>query len=157
MIEEIRELPETKKLIRLGLLALLVWTAGTAFFLEASSILNSSKDRVMDTGKILDAANTFYSYPSRTSAEGKEPLSLLTDAINELSLKDRVGLMNSGSLGLTVQMTELNGAEFVSLLKRLAEKGLQIKTADIRAITSAQKGRLINASMLIGANGDGSQ
>lgn len=157
MIEEIRELPETKKLIRLGLLALLVWTAGTAFFLEASSILNSSKDRVMDTGKILDAANTFYSYPSRTSAEGKEPLSLLTDAINELSLKDRVGLMNSGSLGLTVQMTELNGAEFVSLLKRFAEKGLQIKTADIRAITSAQKGRLINASMLIGANGDGSQ
>ena len=157
MIEEIRGLPETKKLIRLGLLALLVWTAATAFFLEASSILNSSKDRVMDTGKILDAANTFYSYPSRTSAEGKEPLSLLTDAINELSLKDRVGLMNSGSSGLTVQMTELNGAEFVSLLKRFAEKGLQIKTADIRAITSAQKGRLINASMLIGANGDGSQ
>ena len=156
MIEEIRELPETKKLIRLGLLALLVWTAGTAFFLEASSILNSSKDRVMDTGKILDAANTFYSYPSRTSAEGKEPLSLLTDAINELSLKDRVGLMNSGSSGLTVQMTELNGAEFVSFLKRLSEKGLQVNTADIRAITSAQKGRLINASMLIGANSDGS-
>lgn len=156
MIEEIRGLPETKKLIRLGLLALLVWTAGTAFFLEASSILNSSKDRVMDTGKILDAANTFYSYPSRTSAEGKEPLSLLTDAINELSLKDRVGLMNSGSSGLTVQMNELNGAEFVSLLKSLSEKGLQVKTADIRAITSAQKGRLINASMLIGATGDGS-
>ena len=156
MIEEIRGLPETKKLIRLGLLALLVWTAGTAFFLEASSILNSSKDRVMDTGKILDAANTFYSYPSRTSAEGKEPLSLLTDAINELSLKDRVGLMNSGSSGLTVQMTELNGTEFVSFLKRLSEKGLQVNTADIRAITSAQKGRLINASMLIGANSDGS-
>jgi len=156
MIEEIRGLPETKKLIRLGLLALLVWTAGTAFFLEASSILNSSKDRVMDTGKILDAANTFYSYPSRTSSEGKEPLSLLTDAINELSLKDRVGLMNSGSSGLTVQMTELNGAEFVSFLKRLSEKGLQVNTADIRAITSAQKGRLINASMLIGANSDGS-
>jgi len=156
MIEEIRGLPETKKLIRLGLLALLVWTAGTAFFLEASSILNSSKDRVMDTRKILDAANTFYSYPSRTSAEGKEPLSLLTDVINELSLKDRVGLMNSGSSGLTVQMTELNGAEFVSFLKRLSEKGLQVNTADIRAITSAQKGRLINASMLIGANSDGS-
>jgi len=156
MIEEIRGLPETKKLIRLGLLALLVWTAGTAFFLEASSILNSSKDRVMDTRKILDAANTFYSYPSRTSAEGKEPLSLLTDVINELSLKDRVGLMNSGSSGLTVQMTELNGAEFVSFLKRLSEKGLQVNTADIRAITSTQKGRLINASMLMGANRDGS-
>ncbi len=156
MIEEIRGLPETKKLIRLGLLALLVWTAGAAFFLEASAILNSSKERVMDTGKILDAANTFYSYPSRTSAEGKEPLSLLTDVINELSLKDRVGLMNSGSSGLTVQMTELNGAEFVSLLKRLSEKGLQVKTSDIRAITSVQKGRLINSSMLIGANSDGS-
>ena len=68
MIEEIRGLPETKKLISIGLLAILVWTAGTSFFMEASSILNSSKDRVMDTGKILDAANTFYSYPSRTSA-----------------------------------------------------------------------------------------
>ena len=156
MIEEIRGLPETKKLIHLGLLALLVWTAGTAFFLEASAILNSSKERVTDTGKILDAANTFYSYPSRTSAKGKEPLSLLTDAINELGLKDRVGLMNSGSSGLTVQMTELNGAEFVSLLKRLSEKGLQVKTSDIRAITSVQKGRLINSSMLIGANSDGS-
>ena len=156
MIEEIRGLPETKKLTRLGLLALLVWTAGTALFLEASDILNSSKERIIDTGRILDAANTFYSYPSRNSAEGREPLSLLTDAINELSLKDRVGLMNSGSSGLTVQMTELNGEEFVSLLKRLSEKGLQVRTADIRAITSSQKGRLINASMLIGATDDGS-
>ena len=84
-------------------------------------------------------------------------MSLLTDTINELRLKDRVGLMNSASSGLTVQVTELNGAEFVSLLKRLAEKDLQVKTADIRAITSVQKGRLINASMLIGANNDGSQ
>lgn len=157
MIEEIRELPETKKLIRLGLLALLVWTVGAALFLEAAAVLNSSRERIVDAGRVLDAANTFYSYPSRNSEGDKEPLSLLTDTINELRLKDRVGLMNSGSLGLTVQMTELNGAEFVSLLKRLAEKGLQIKTADIRAITSAQKGRLINASMLIGANGDGSQ
>ena len=156
MIEEIRELPETKKLIRLGLLALLVWTVGAALFLEAAAVLNSSRERIVDAGRVLDAANTFYSYPSRTSAEGKEPLSLLTDAINELSLKDRVGLMNSGSSGLTVQMTELNGAEFVSFLKRLSEKGLQVNTADIRAITSAQKGRLINASMLIGANSDGS-
>ncbi len=51
MIEEIRELPETKKLIRLGLLALLVWTVGAAFFLEASSVLNSSRDRVVDAGR----------------------------------------------------------------------------------------------------------
>ncbi|MDY9920313.1 MAG: hypothetical protein U2P59_00605 [Synergistota bacterium] len=156
MIDEMRGLPETKKLIRLGLLALLVWTAGTALFLEASAILNSSKERIMDTGRILDAANTFYSYPSRSSAEGREPLSLLTDAINELNLKGQVGLMNSGSSGLTVQMTALNGAEFISFLKRLSEKGLQVRTADIRAINSAQKGRLINASMLIGATGDDS-
>lgn len=156
MIDEMRGLPETKKLIRLGLLALLVWTAGTALFLEASAILNSSKERIMDTGRILDAANTFYSYPSRSSAEGREPLSLLTDAINELNLKGQVVLMNSGSSGLTVQMTALNGAEFISFLKRLSEKGLQVRTADIRAINSAQKGRLINASMLIGATGDDS-
>lgn len=156
MIDEMRGLPETKKLIRLGLLALLVWTAGTALFLEASAILNSSKERIMDTGRILDAANTFYSYPSRSSAEGREPLSLLTDAINELNLKGQVVLMNSGSSGLTVQMTALNGAEFISFLKRLSEKGLQVRTAEIRAINSAQKGRLINASMLIGATGDDS-
>ena len=156
MIEDIRGLPETKKLIRLGLLALLIWTAAAALFLEASVILNNSKERIIDAGRVLSAANTFYSYPSRSSAGDKEPLSLLTDTINELGLKDRVGLMNSGSSGLTVQMSELNGAEFVSLLKSLSEKGLQVKTADIRAITSAQKGRLINASMLIGATGDGS-
>ncbi|NLD05263.1 MAG: hypothetical protein GX672_05130 [Synergistaceae bacterium] len=156
MIEEIRGLPESKKLVRLALLALLIWTVGTVLFLEASADLNSSKARVMDTGKIVDAANTFYSYPSRISSEGKEPLSILTETINELSLKDRVGLMNSGSSGLTVQMTELNGADFVSLLKLLSEKGLQVRTADIRAITSPRKGRLINASMLIGANSDGS-
>ncbi len=156
MIEEIRGLPETKKLIRLGLLALLIWTVAAALFLEASAVLNSSKERVNDAGRVLAAANIFYSYPSRSSAGDKEPLSLLTDTINELGLKDRAGLMNSGSSGLTVQMNELNGAEFVSLLKRLSEKGLQVKTADIRAITSAQKGRLINASMIIGATGNGS-
>lgn len=156
MIEEIRGLPESKKLVRLALLALLIWTVGTVLFLEASADLNSSKERVMDTGKIVDAANTFNSYPSRISSEGKEPLSVLTEIINELNLKDRVGQMNSGSSGLTVQMTELNGADFVSLLKLLSEKGLQVRTADIRAITSPRKGRLINVSMLIGANSDGS-
>lgn len=156
MIEEIRGLPESKKLVRLALLALLIWTVGTVLFLEASAGLNSSRERVIDTGKILDAANIFYSYPSRTSAEGKEPLSVLTETINELNLKDSVGLINSGSSGLTVQMTELDGTEFVSFLKLLSKKGLQVRTADIRAITSPRKGRLINASILIGANGDGS-
>ncbi len=156
MTEEIRALPETKKLIRLVLLALFIWTAAAALFLEALAVLNSSKDRLIDAERILAAANSFYSYPSRNVQKDKEPLSLLTETINGLGLRDRVELMNSGASGLTVRMTDLNGLEFISLLKRLSENGLEIRTADIRAITSAQKGRLINASMVIGANGDGS-
>lgn len=156
MTEEIRALPETKKLIRLVLLALFIWTAAAALFLEALAVLNSSKDRLIDAERILAAANSFYSYPSRNVQKDKEPLSLLTETINGLGLRDRVELMNSWASGLTVRMTDLNGLEFISLLKRLSENGLEIRTADIRAITSAQKGRLINASMVIGANGDGS-
>ncbi|NLX84450.1 MAG: hypothetical protein GXZ00_02380 [Synergistaceae bacterium] len=156
MIEEIRELLQTKKLVRLALLSALIWTVGIVLFAEAAIVLNKSKDRLLDTGKILNAANIYRSYPSRTSAEGKEPLSALSDAIEELSLKDRAGLVNSGPSGLTVQITELNGAEFISFFSLLSKKGLQVKTAEIRAITSPQKGRLINASILIGVNNDAS-
>jgi hypothetical protein len=156
MIEEIRGLLQTKKLVRLALLSALIWTVGIVLFAEAAIVLNNSSDRLLDTGKILNAANIYRSYPSRTSAEGKEPLSALSDAIGELNLKDRAGLVNSGSSGLTVQITELNGAEFISFLSLLSKKGLQVKTAEIRAITSSQKGRLINASILIGANNDAS-
>ena len=156
MIEEIRGLLETKKLVRLALLSALVWTIGIVLFAEAAIILSNNRDRLLDTGKILNAANIYHSFPSHTSAEGKEPLSALSDAIGELNLKDRVGLVNSGSSGLTVQITELNGAEFITFLTLLSKKGLQVKTAEIRAITSSQKGRLINASILIGANNDAS-
>ena len=156
MIEEIRGLLETKKLVRLALLSALVWTVGIVLFAEAAIILSNNRDRLLDTGKILNAANIYHSFPSHTSAEGKEPLSALSDAIGELNLKDRVGLVNSGSSGLTVQITELNGAEFITFLTLLSKKGLQVKTAEIRAITSSQKGRLINASILIGANNDAS-
>lgn len=156
MIEEIRGLLQTKKLVRLALLSALIWTVGIVLFAEAAIILSNNRDRLLDTGKILNAANIYHSFPSHTSAEGKEPLSALSDAIEELSLKDRAGLVNSGSSGLTVQITELNGAEFISFLSLLSEKGLQVKTAEIRAITSSQKGRLINASILIGANSDAS-
>ena len=156
MIEEIRGLLQTKKLVRLALLSALIWTVGIVLFAEAAIVLNNSSDRLLDTGKILNAANIYRSYPSRTSAEGKEPLSTLSDAIEELGFKDRAGLVNSGSSGLTVQITELNGAEFTSFLSLLSKKGLQVKTAEIRAITSSQKGRLINASILIGANNDAS-
>ena len=156
MIEEIRGLLQTKKLVRLALLSALIWTVGIVLFAEAAIILSNNRDRLLDTGKILNAANIYHSFPSHTSAEGKEPLSALSDAIGELNLKDRVGLVNSGSSGLTVQITELNGAEFISFLSLLSEKGLQVKTAEIRAITSSQKGRLINASILIGANSDAS-
>lgn len=156
MIEEIKGLLQTKKLVRLVLLSALIWTVGIVLFTEAAIVLNNSSDRLLDTAKILNAANIYRSYPSRTSAEGKEPLSALSDAIGELNLKDRAGLVNSGSSGLTVQITELNGAEFTSFLSLLSKKGLQVKTAEIRAITSSQKGRLINASILIGANNDAS-
>lgn len=156
MIEEIKGLLQTKKLVRLVLLSALIWTVGIVLFTEAAIVLNNSSDRLLDTGKILNAANIYRSYPSRTSAEGKEPLSALSDTIEELGFKDRAGLVNSGSSGLTVQITELNGAEFTSFLSLLSKKGLQVKTAEIRAITSSQKGRLINASILIGANNDAS-
>ena len=156
MIEEIRGLLQTKKLVRLALLSALIWTVGIVLFAEAAIILSNNRDRLLDTGKILNAANIYHSFPSHTSAEGKEPLSALSDAIGELNLKDRVGLVNSGSSGLTVQITELNGAEFITFLTLLSKKGLQVKTAEIRAITSSQKGRLINASILIGANNDAS-
>ena len=156
MIEEIKGLLQTKKLVRLVLLSALIWTVGIVLFAEAAIVLNNNRDRLLDTGKILNAANIYRSYPSRTSAEGKEPLSALSDTIEELGFKDRAGLVNSGSSGLTVQITELNGAEFTSFLSLLSKKGLQVKTAEIRAITSSQKGRLINASILIGANNDAS-
>lgn len=156
MIEEIRGLLQTKKLVRLVLLSALIWTVGIVLFAEAAIVLNNNRDRLLDTGKILNAANIYHSFPSHISAEGKEPLSALSDAIEELSLKDRAGLVNSGSSGLTVQVTELNGAEFISFLSLLSKKGLQVKTAEIRAITLSQKGRLLNASILIGANSDAS-
>ena len=104
----------------------------------------------MRPDSILKAASIVRSYPSFNTAASREPLSDISYVIDYLKLKDRVGQMSSGQSGLVLSIDRLHPEEFTALVESITEKGLYIKTAEIRAMSSGKDGRLINVTFAIG-------
>lgn len=156
MREEIKNMTETKKLIRLTLAGLLIWAVGVLLFAGACRPLDRRTENLLSSKKILNAAHTFYSRLPRSAREEESPLTALTGILGGLGLKERAEITNTASTDMTVRIPEMNGQELILFLKGLSEKGLTVRTAEMRAFTSPQKGRLINLSILIGTASDDS-
>lgn len=147
--DELRDLPETKRLKQGIIVAAVIWLAALCVFSSALSALRANSDRLDDAERVLNAAVIVRGYPDRSAKSTGEPLSALSDALEKCKLKDRVAQLSSSQGGLVLQVNRLHTEELVEFVAEIQRRGLSVNSAEIRAINSQRDGRLINANMTI--------
>ena len=147
---EIKNMPDARRVGRVVLLALIIWLLGFILLFQGLHLLERGREYIGETDSILKAANIVRSYPVLSTVSDGESLPEISSVIDFLGLKNRVSQMNSSQSGLVFSVEKIHTEELASLIESISEKGLYIKTAEIRAISSAKDGRLINATFAIG-------
>ncbi len=148
-LKDIRDLPEAKRLLKLACIAASLWVIGFVLMSGALFSLNSARLRLEESDRIINAANTIKSYPNSGTDSKSEPIAAISALTDSLGLKDRVGQMSSSASGLVVQINRIYPEELTKLVEGLSKNGLEIKTAEIRAMRSEKEGRLINITLAI--------
>ena len=148
-LKDIRDLPEAKRLLKLACIAASLWGIGFVLMSGALFSLTSARLRLEESDRIINAANTVKSYPSRGDTAKSEPIAAVSALTDSLGFKDRVGQMSSSPSGLVVQINRLYPGELTKLVEELTKNGLEVKTAEIRAMRSEKEGRLINITLAI--------
>lgn len=143
--DELRNVPSAVKLGKLAIFALCLWLLGLVIFSKALFIMNDNGERMKEADRILNAATTIKSYPSRGFSAGEEPLTVVSGVIDKLGVKERVSKMASTSTGLVVQLDRLYPDELTKLVEEFSKSGLPIATTEIRAAVSGKEGRTITA------------
>ena len=149
-LDDIRELPESRRLAKLAVVAACVWLAALVLLLCASSSLEAKRLRLADCGGVLYAGGVVKSYPAQGPASGQEPVAAVSSLTDSLGLRERVAQMNSGPSGLVLQLNGLYPDELTKFVEAVSDAGLSVRTAEVRAMSAgADKGRLINVTLAL--------
>ena len=148
-LEELRELPEFKRLARGACITALLWLAAIIVFSFALSALRSNEERLTDAERVLNAAVAVRSYPAQSEAAASEPLAAVSAIVEKSGLQDRASQLSSSPAGLLLQINRLYPDELGKLLKEMQRAALSVKTAEIRAFSGQKDGRLLNVSITI--------
>ncbi len=146
--EELREIPEAVKLGKLAVFACGLWLLGLVVLSNALFLMHTNAERLREADGVLNVATVVKSYPARSYASGKEPLTAVSEIVDSLGVKDRVSQMSSSASGLVVQIDRLYPEELTNLAEGLSKSGLSVSTAEIRAATG-KEGRLITATFAL--------
>ena len=146
------ESPEWRRLARVYLLAAAVWIALVFFLVRISETAIRITGDIGSGELIIGNALTYRAYPGTSkktsSVREAEPLTVLSDIIDTLNLRERVQQLQANSSGVLVQLERVYGEELRELLLTLDSRGLQIKTAEIKALPSGDV-RLLSITLLL--------
>lgn len=151
--DELRAMPEAKRLRRVTLVAAAIWLAALLSLSAALSAMRENEDRLGDAERILNAAITVKSYPQQGAVSGKEPLSAVSEIIDKLGLQSKVNQLASSPAGLVLQVNRLYHEELGKLVEDIQRNGLSVKTAELRSLAGQKDGRLINVTLTIEGEG----
>ena len=155
-IAELREMPETRKLTLLYLFAVLLCVvllfllfriSGASYTLRTS--LNVG-DQIVNNAILYQASSSKGSSTSTQTIRG-EPLSVLSEIVNTLGLRDRMVQLQSNVSGVSLQLERVYGEELKDFLLTLDSRGLKIKTAELKALPVDDE-RLLTVTLLLEQN-----
>jgi len=152
-LEDLRRMPEASKLGKAAAAAAGVWFIALVVFLMAISAASENRERLDEAETVAGAATIIKSYPARVDEGGNDALSSAASVIDSLGLKDRIGQLSSSASGLVIQADRLYPEDFTKLVNSLSEKGLNVNTAEIRAMQQSGMGRLISVTLAVGGRG----
>ncbi|MDL2263301.1 hypothetical protein LJC31_01470 [Synergistaceae bacterium OttesenSCG-928-I11] len=156
IIAELREMPETRKLTLIYLLAVLLWIALLFLLFRIYDTSHSLRTSLNTGDQIVNNAILYQASSSKgssipTQAIRGEPLSVLSEIVNTLGLRDRMVQLQSNVSGISLQLERVYGEELKDFLLTLDSRGLKIKTAELKALPVDNE-RLLAVTLLLEQN-----
>jgi hypothetical protein len=132
--------------------ACVVWAAGAVFASMLASLGSAASSDISSAGRVLDYAMQFRALPRTGNAaiQVEEPLSALSQITDALGLRDRIRQLQSNTSGVVLQIEKLYGGELGELLYSAENRGLAVKTAEIRAMPG-EGSRILNVTLMMEA------
>jgi len=142
-----------RKAVYLLMLSLLVWGSFLLFLQkadEARGRLELQEKRFMDLLVMADEykTRTMGMIPGDGEVVEKDPMTLISEALEVLSLKQNLVQMSATSSGVTLQLRNLYGGQIMNLLERITRSGLSVESAELKAVNTDQ-GRLMDISVIV--------
>ncbi|MDR0648115.1 MAG: hypothetical protein LBF92_02115 [Synergistaceae bacterium] len=151
-IDEIREMPEARRVFRLFLVALVLWVALIALFLRVSAMEDEITLNLSSADQVINAAMVYRSYPDAQQApapqSGADSLAAVSDVAEALELRGRMSQLQANASGVQLQLDRLYGKEMGDFLDAIEKKGLRVRTAEVKTL-STKEGLVLNASFLL--------
>lgn len=149
---ELREMPESRRLSATYLLVLLVWAALVFILVNISRASVDVGKSISSGDQIINSAITYKSYPSKgqpaAAAPTGEPLTVLSEIVNTLGMRERMIQLQSNVSGIMLQIEKLYGSELEEFLATIESRGLKVKTAEIKVLPVAGE-RLLAITLLL--------
>jgi hypothetical protein len=155
IIGELREMPETRRLALIYLTAAMIWIALLFVLYRISDTSREIRADLTTGDQVINSAVIYKSSskgPSVTaqSIQG-EPLSVLSEIVDTLGLRDRMVQLQSNVSGIALQLERIYGEELKEFLITLDSRGLKIKTGEIKVLPVDNE-RLLAVALLLEQN-----
>ena len=132
-------------------LALAVWGMVFAFAAGVSSLNRQVSDEISSSDEVLNYAMRYRALPrtdTGKSTASEEPLGVVSQIVDTLKLRDRTQRLQSSSFGVSIQLERMFGGELLDFLVSLENSGLDVRTAEIRALPASEI-RLLSVSLTL--------
>ncbi|MBN1332467.1 MAG: hypothetical protein JW971_01775 [Synergistales bacterium] len=141
------------KAVFLLILSILVWGSFLFFLQKAEEVrgrLELQEKRFMDLLVMADEyrSRTMTIIPGDGEIAERDPMTLISEALDVLSLKQNLVQMSATSSGVTLQLRNLYGGQMMNLLERISRSGLSVESTEIKAVNTDQ-GRMLDISVIV--------
>jgi type II secretory pathway component PulM len=151
-IDELREMPEARRLFRLYALALVLWIALAVIVTRISAMKDETALNLASADQVINIAALYKSYPepeqAAASQSGTDSVAAVSEIVETLELRSRMSQLQANASGVQLQLDRLYGKEMSEFLDSLEEKDLRVRTAEIKTL-SGPGGLVLNASFLL--------
>lgn len=146
-------IPGIRKTLLFLLAALLAWSFFWVFHgkaLETEGRLDLKKERF---GEFLQVVREYRQLHGQSSSNNPEvaeggPVQIISDLLGRLEIRDRLVQMSMTGSGITLQLRNLYVEDMANLVENLANSGLIIESAQIRAL-QGNEGRIFDISLIV--------
>jgi len=128
-----------------------VWVGVIVVLSMTISYARLANADISSSGMVLDYAMQFRALPrtgNAVQAPAEEPLGALSQIVDTLGLRDRMRQLQSNPSGIVVQLEKLYGGELRELLYSLENRGLVVKTGELRALPG-EDGKILNVTLMM--------
>jgi hypothetical protein len=127
-----------------------VWATGAVFASMLAASADTANSDISSAGQVLDYAMQFRALPRTGNAapRSEDPLGALSQITDALGLRDRIRQLQSNTSGVVLQVEKMFGGELGELLYSAENRGLAVKTAEIRALPG-EGSRILSVTLMM--------